>query len=302
MSGTFYNLNTKYNWLLALFNSLPSAGDIMTLSTAQVANGLKIFNILPQSSVAPLVNDDLTNKLYVDTVAGGGSQNLDQVLGVGNDGGGQDIVNLNNIDLVTINGSAYPPTTIDCIDTVAPTVMYPVMTNGLGIQPTEIMNSNPFTLVPSTGQFEVRNTMFVEGVGLNRNVAIGADAGSSIGVAISDTIAIGGRAGSVNQQNFGIAIGSRCGETLQGQNSIAIGVAAGRSIQGADAVAIGTSAGIINQHRNTIVLSALGSATPLNTNGNFACFIAPIRGAALGIGVGVMKYDPATFEVTYSTT
>jgi hypothetical protein len=139
MSGTFYNLNTKYNWLLALFNSLPSAGDIMTLSTNQTAGGLKTFNTLPQSSVAPLVNDDLTNKLYVDTVAGGGSQNLDQVLGVGNDAGGQDIVNLNNIDLTTINGSAYPPTTIDCIDTVAPTVMYPVMTNGLGIQPTHLL-------------------------------------------------------------------------------------------------------------------------------------------------------------------
>lgn len=42
MSGTFYNLNTKYNWLLALFNSLPSASDIMTLSTAQIANGFVV--------------------------------------------------------------------------------------------------------------------------------------------------------------------------------------------------------------------------------------------------------------------
>ena len=68
MSGTFYNLNTKYNWLLALFNSLPSAGDIMTLSTSQTAGGLKTFNTLPQSSVIPLVDDDFTNKKYVDTV------------------------------------------------------------------------------------------------------------------------------------------------------------------------------------------------------------------------------------------
>jgi hypothetical protein len=137
MSGTFYNLNTKYNWLLALFNSLPSVSDIMTLSTAQIANGLKTFTTLPQSSVVPLVNDDLTNKLYVDTVAGGGgSQNIQQVLTTGNDAGALDIINVNNIDLTNINGSPYPPTTIDCVDTVAPTVMYPVMTNGLGIQPT----------------------------------------------------------------------------------------------------------------------------------------------------------------------
>jgi hypothetical protein len=299
MSGTIYNLNTKYNWLLALFNSLPSATDIMTLSTAQIANGLKIFNVLPQSSVVPLVNDDLTNKLYVDTVAGG-TQNLDQVLGVGNDAGGQDIVNLNNIDLTTINGSAYPPTTIDCIDTVAPTVMYPVMTNGLGVQPIEIMNSNPFTIIPSTGQVQVTNTMYVEGVGGVRNVAIGDGAGSSISGGTSDTIAIGGGAGMTNQQNSCVAIGNRTGQVFQGQYSIAIGQGAGRSIQGADCVAIGKDAGSINQHRNTIVISASGA--PVNTNGNFACFIAPIRGVALGIGVGVMKYDPLTFEVTYSTT
>jgi hypothetical protein len=68
MSGTFYNLNTKYNWLLALFNSLPSAGDIMTLSTDQVATGEKTFNTLPKSTVVPVANDELTNKLYVDNI------------------------------------------------------------------------------------------------------------------------------------------------------------------------------------------------------------------------------------------
>jgi hypothetical protein len=300
MSGTFYNLNTKYNWLLALFNSLPSATDIMTLSTAQIANGLKTFTTLPQSAVVPLVNDDLTNKLYVDTVAGGGSQNIQQVLTTGNDAGALDIINVNNIDLTNINGSPYPPTTIDCVDTVAPTVMYPVMTNGLGIQPTEIMHSNPFTIIPSTGQVQVTNTMFVEGLGLNRNVAIGADAGSSISGGTNDTVAIGGSAGMTTQQNSGIAIGNRSGQVFQGQYSIAIGQGAGRSIQGSDCIAIGKDAGLINQHRNTIVISA--ASAPVNTNGNFACFINPIRGVPLGIGIGVMNYDPATFEVQYSTT
>jgi hypothetical protein len=106
MSGTFYNLNTKYNWLLALFNGLPVAGDIMTLSTNQVATGEKTFNTLPKSVVVPVANDELTNKLYVDTV---GSQSLDQVLTIGNAGGGQSISGLNDVELITINGGVYPP-------------------------------------------------------------------------------------------------------------------------------------------------------------------------------------------------
>jgi microcystin-dependent protein len=42
----------------------------VTLDTSQLITGLKVFTTnLPESNVAPTDNDDLTNKLYVDTIA-----------------------------------------------------------------------------------------------------------------------------------------------------------------------------------------------------------------------------------------
>jgi len=32
------------------------------------------------------------------------------------------------------------------------------------------------------------------------------------------------------------------------------------------------------------------------------CFIRPMRGVALGLGVGVVYYNTTTFELQYSTT
>ena len=78
MSGSYFTMNQKYNSLLALFNTFfpyppspyPAPTNVMTLSTAQTATGLKTFSVLPQSSVVPLANDDLTNKAYVDSQVG----------------------------------------------------------------------------------------------------------------------------------------------------------------------------------------------------------------------------------------
>ena len=51
--------------------------------------------------------------LYINGTAysggGGGSQDLNSTLGYGNNAGGQSITGVNNIDVSTINGSAYPP-------------------------------------------------------------------------------------------------------------------------------------------------------------------------------------------------
>jgi hypothetical protein len=45
------------------------------------------------------------------------------------------------------------------------------------------------------------------------------------------------------------------------------------------------------------------NASGVALNPAFAgCFINPIRGVALGIGVGTVFYDTATFELQYSTT
>jgi hypothetical protein len=78
MSGSYFTLNAKYNTLLALFNSFfpyppsptpyPPPTDVMTLSTAQTAVGLKTFSTLPQSSVTPTIGAQLVNKTYVDSL------------------------------------------------------------------------------------------------------------------------------------------------------------------------------------------------------------------------------------------
>jgi hypothetical protein len=75
MSGSYFTLNAKYNSLLALFNQFfpyppspyPPPADVMTLSTAQTATGLKTFSTLPQSSVVPTIGAQLVNKTYVDS-------------------------------------------------------------------------------------------------------------------------------------------------------------------------------------------------------------------------------------------
>ena len=50
---------------------------------------------------------------------------------------------------------------------------------------------------------------------------------------------------------------------------------------------------------NTIVINA--TTTNITDTNTDRCFINPIRGVAHGLGVGVMKYNSSTHEVTYST-
>ena len=78
MSGSFFTLNQKYNALLAIINGFfpfppgptpyPPPTDVMTLTTAQTASGLKTFSTLPQSSVIPTNANDLVNKTYADSL------------------------------------------------------------------------------------------------------------------------------------------------------------------------------------------------------------------------------------------
>ena len=76
MSGSYWNLLQKYNSLLSLFNQYfpyppspyPPPADVMTLTTAQTASGLKTFSTLPQSSVTPTNANDLVNKTYADSL------------------------------------------------------------------------------------------------------------------------------------------------------------------------------------------------------------------------------------------
>jgi hypothetical protein len=80
-----------------------------------------------------------------------------------------------------------------------------------------------------------------------------------------------------------------------------VGVSAGFDRQGRNSIAIGNSAGLSLQNDNTIVLNATGAAI----NGDIGVgrfLVAPMRGVALGVGAGICVYDPATFEMVYSTT
>jgi hypothetical protein len=109
-------------------------------------------------------------------------------------------------------------------------------------------------------------------------------------------------AGNATQGARAVAVGLSAGQTDQGIGAIAIGQSAGRGIisgQGDNAIAIGKGAGIDSQTAGSICLNASG--IDLNPN-QVGCFIRPLRGVALGLGVGVVFYDSATFELQYSTT
>ncbi len=148
----------------------------------------------------------------------------------------------------------------------------------------------------------------------------------------TDSVAIGGSAGKDDQGNNSVAVGILAGTDTQGELSVAVGYNAGKNTQGNDSVAIGcnaavnnqgdrciavgNSAGNTNQGNNSIALGNGSGSSGLGANsicihaaggsfnpvGTSRCFINPVRGVALGLGVGVMSYDPVTREVVYSTT
>jgi hypothetical protein len=129
-------------------------------------------------------------------------------------------------------------------------------------------------------------------------VSIGGQAGND--TQGDNSVAVGVVAGSLQQGENSVAIGFSAGFGQQGINSVAIGNSAGQNSQGNTAIAIGNFAGETSQHASTIILNATGSA--LNSDDTVRFFVKPIRDEALGIGVGVMKYNPITGEITYSTT
>jgi len=71
-------------------------------------------------------------------------QNLTSVLTAGDDAGGLDITNLNNIDLTTINGSAYPPV-------VASDTLQDVLTAGDDAGGLDIFNLNDLSVITING-------------------------------------------------------------------------------------------------------------------------------------------------------
>lgn len=143
----------------------------------------------------------------------------------------------------------------------------------------------------------IGNKAALNGQGTN-SIAIGLYAGNENQQ--GSGIAIGSSAGKTGQQSFCIGIGENAGLSGQLYGAVSIGTNAGSYNQGNHAIAIGTSASPASQHSNSIYLNATG--LELNSNGSSRCFIAPIRGVALGLGVGVMSYDGVSKELVFSTT
>lgn len=112
MSYSNYQLNQKIQNLQSQIDNLvPPSGGFVPVNTNSTINDIKTFTSLPQCTDIPTLNEQLVNKLYVDTVSG--TPALSAVLTAGDNAGGLNITNLNNLDVTTINGSAYPPATPD---------------------------------------------------------------------------------------------------------------------------------------------------------------------------------------------
>lgn len=86
----------------------------------------------------------------------------------------------------------------------------------------------------------------------------------------SDTVAIGPRAGNINQSQYSVAIGNRAGYTGQGSSAIAIGGTgsdggAGQIDQGNNAIAIGSYAGYNTQGISSVALGNNAGKTSQGT-------------------------------------
>lgn len=276
---------------------------------SQSVNSLTNTNIAP----TPTDNDVLTYKSatnsWINQASGGGA------------------INAQTVDVTNVNGN---------------TDYNLVFTDGAGVnkQLRVDANSTPITVNPNTGDLTVVDTLVVNqnqvrcgknaGISLQGGgcVAVGQSAGAenqqknavAVGAKAGEVeqngIAIGAASGRQNQELAAIAIGLSAGNSRQGKNAIAIGSSASTSLQGGGAISIGLNAGNLSQGKqsiaigtntasnfqpnNQIFINATGGA--LNGISAGACYIAPLRGLPHGLGVGVVKYDPLSFELTYSTT
>jgi cytoskeletal protein CcmA (bactofilin family) len=118
-----------------------------------------------------------------------------------------------------------------------------------------------------------------------------------------DKVVLGSSTTGTTQSSGAIAIGYSAGPN-QSTNAVAIGTnAGGGSGQASNTVAIGANAQFTggNIPNDCVILNGQGSNFPIAGASTGGFFMKPIRGVAHGLGVGVIKYDTTTFEITYST-
>lgn len=180
-----------------------------------------------------------------------------------------------------------------------------------GSNPTMVGESAASILGPGAAQGGLGDSCIAMGAGASRfgghgsshAIAIGTFAGEgSRGASQGQgdySIAIGYRAGRINQQTNSIAIGPETASESQGSRSIAIGFTAGSVNQGSESIAIGQFAGIINQPNNTIILSALPAGVSGVPGQSNRFYVAPIREQA---EANTLRYNPTTHEITHAAS
>jgi len=240
-----------------------------------------------------------------------GSISLENVLADGDNAFGQDILNLGTLNFSngTNQITAYD-NTITITETDTDASFFIVFTSGSGLQldlRTDTL-TNPISVNPSTGDFNVVDTLKITqtqvalGKKAGRNsqgnnaVACGNQAGqTSQG---NNAVACGIQAGEASQGTNAVACGNQAGQTSQGNNAVACGFQAGEASQGTNAIACGYLAGQTNQHANSIVINGTGSA--LNTLGTSRFIVKPIRDFGVEDGFLALFYNPTTGELAYT--
>jgi hypothetical protein len=243
-------------------------------------------NIIQQ--LIPILPIDLTNVLLQGNSAGASNIDLNN----------NNILQVNNLDVVTINNAAYPPPgpSLNVASTNTNASFFPVFVEGNGAQILRCNNSlTPFLINPLLGTISLVNTFRIDGrTAGGGQVRLGVDAGiTSPGVnsvAIGDeagqttigasAVSIGLRAGQTTQANNSVAIGENAGQTTQGGQSVAIGLNAGQTTQGSLAVAIGSQAGNASQGANAIAIGFQAGQGTISGQGANAIAIGNNAGVA----------------------
>lgn len=168
-------------------------------------------------------------------------------------------------------------------DTNTDAVFYPTFVSGTGAAQTLRADATigPFSINPSTGNFNVADTFKIT----------------------QNAVALGKSAGQTTQSSNAVAIGASAGQTTQGSGAVAIGTNAGQGTttgQGANSIAIGLNTGVASQTAGSICLNASGLALNPSTASFYVNPIATTQQPAVTVvqeRQGVV-YNTTTSELT----
>ena len=168
-------------------------------------------------------------------------------------------------------------------DTNTDAVFYPTFVSGTGAAQTLRADATigPFSINPSTGNFNVADTFKIT----------------------QNAVALGKSAGQTTQSSNAVAIGASAGQTTQGSGAVAIGTNAGQGTttgQGSNSIAIGLNAGVASQTAGSICLNASGLALNPSTASFYVNPIATTQQPAVTVvqeRQGIV-YNTTTSELT----